>query len=594
MRTWSGVVAAAARRAAAASAPAVGASQWGRRSAVPVAPRHRPAPAHPVAPRAPLQARRLPPALPGGSRRTAATVAAAPAASHVGKPAPPAMLHDAEDDDEPGGGGDSVVQSIQSPFPAQHLLSTLQIGSLDGVQLRAAFDRYDSDNNGVLCVDEIRALVSEVASDSITPRELHRLTQRFMREFDANKDGLVQRTEFEEGIKRLAKELDPRAHYLAACIMVAFTGFSVTFPLAPDIIRMFELTMLEFGSFTTIFTFSRMLGNVPSSVIADTAGRRVVLCAGLSLVGLGVAGTAWANNYAELALLRVATGSGVAATFTAAGMYLSDISHSLNSARTRAPMMMATAAGTMLGPPIGGILLEAVGLRHTCGIVGGAIFMTAAAALVLLPETLQPSTGDRRMGLREGFRRTLSGWAPLLREREMRRLLALSYMWNLCFWGVQALFPLFFVELDMSSVTVGYIFMMNAAVNFVCAPAVAATADRFGKGYVAVPGAVIYAGGTALIPYATSLEALVGLMCVLQLGGSMAGVIMSWTIDSAPRRSRSQMQGLYNTVGDAGGMVGSTAGACVAEGISLGAAFHFEGVLLLIATAVYGFVCFFF
>eukprot|EP01065_Artemidia_motanka_P035318 TRINITY_DN43237_c0_g1_i1.p1 TRINITY_DN43237_c0_g1~~TRINITY_DN43237_c0_g1_i1.p1 ORF type:complete len:616 (+),score=176.75 TRINITY_DN43237_c0_g1_i1:55-1848(+) len=480
-----------------------------------------------------------------------------------------------------------LTGTVHSPFPAQHLLQTLRIGRLDVEDLRAAFDRYDTDGNGVLCINEVRELVSEVGGGRLSPEELNVTVTRFMKEFDTDGDQLVQREEFDRGIKRLAKELDPRAHYLAACILVAFSGFSVTFPLGPEIIKTFTLTNMEFGSFGAIFTLSRMLGNIPSSVLADIAGRRAVLCAGLTLVAVGVGGTASSSGYVDLALLRVATGMGVAATFTSAGMYLTDISHSLNSARTRAPMMMAMAAGTMLGPPIGGFLLEWGGLRHTCLVVSVSIVSTAAAAAVLLPETLEKKGTGPRRSLKEGIGATLAEWRPLLRDGEMRKVLCLGSVWNMSFWGVQAIFPLFFVQLDLSTVTVGYIFMMNAAVNFVCAPVVAVLADRCGKLAIVVPGALVFGVGVIAIPHATTMTELVGLMVVLQLGGSMAGTVMAHAIDIAPRQSRAQVQGLYNTVGDAGGMVGSTVGACVAELASLAAAFHFEGFALIVTFAAY-------
>ena len=42
------------------------------------------------------------------------------------------------------------------------------------------------------------------------------------------------------------------------------------------------------------------------------------------------------------------------ATASSPGMYVTDISHPLNSARTRAPMQMGMSAGLLIGPAIGG------------------------------------------------------------------------------------------------------------------------------------------------------------------------------------------------------------------------------------------------
>lgn len=52
-----------------------------------------------------------------------------------------------------------------------------------------------------------------------------------------------------------------------------------------------------------------------------------------------------------------------------AGMYVTDISHPLNSARTRAPMQMGMSAGLLIGPAIGGAVKTSCRLLTFCILV---------------------------------------------------------------------------------------------------------------------------------------------------------------------------------------------------------------------------------
>ena len=55
---------------------------------------------------------------------------------------------------------------------------------------------------------------------------------------------------------------------------------------------------------------------------------------------------------------------GVAAFTSGAFMYMSDISTALNRTRTMAPVMSGFQAGTAVGPAIGGVAVEYLGITN--------------------------------------------------------------------------------------------------------------------------------------------------------------------------------------------------------------------------------------
>merc|ERR1712217_641719 len=134
---------------------------------------------------------------------------------------------------------------------------------------------------------------------------------------------------------------------------------------------------------------------------------------------------------------------------TSAAMYVTDISHPLNSARTRAPMQMGMSAGMLVGPAFGGFLLENVGLQYTAMGVGVATWTTAAMASFLLPETLPKRciADDKPL---KGVGETLRSWKPILQDPQFRTILCWGWFYNAAFWGGMSLLPLVYVDLALS------------------------------------------------------------------------------------------------------------------------------------------------
>ena len=70
-------------------------------------------------------------------------------------------------------------------------------------------------------------------------------------------------------------------------------------------------------------------------------------------------------------------------------MYISDISNPLNRATSFAPISSAFTFGAAVGPGIGGILSESVGLRSCFDIVGVTFIIMGLTNLMIIPETLK-------------------------------------------------------------------------------------------------------------------------------------------------------------------------------------------------------------
>ena len=206
------------------------------------------------------------------------------------------------------------------------------------------------------------------------------------------------------------------------------------------------------------------------------------------MVAFGVGGIGFANSFEHLYLCRLLTGLGVAGISTAATLTLTDISTPLNRASTMAPIMSAFAAGTALGPALGGVLCDQIGVNPTFYIVGVSYFGLAAVNWALLDETMasnkpikfpwqskaKRSTVDQQETITESFTKAVGQWIPLLSEPPVRNVCIMNAFYWMALAGSQmTLLPLILTDpngLAMSATNVGQVYMGMSLIQVMGTP----------------------------------------------------------------------------------------------------------------------------
>ena len=132
----------------------------------------------------------------------------------------------------------------------------------------------------------------------------------------------ITRRQFRESLHTMSSKV----HYpllLPLSVSMLLTGLSVgvTSPIMPFISDNLQLTITQYGTVISSFAVSKMLLNVPSSILVDRYGRRPYLVHSLWFIGLGVAGMGIATDAIQLCLCRMVVGAGVAALTTASSHF---------------------------------------------------------------------------------------------------------------------------------------------------------------------------------------------------------------------------------------------------------------------------------
>ena len=96
-----------------------------------------------------------------------------------------------------------------------------------------------------------------------------------------------------------------------------------------------------------------------------------------------------------------------------------------------APVMAAFAAGTALGPAVGGMLADSLGLETTFSLVGGAFLANAVLNGAFLRETQsrrgegsrfvdEKNESEEVETIRNAFNNAVGQWKPLMRNPKVR------------------------------------------------------------------------------------------------------------------------------------------------------------------------------
>ena len=169
--------------------------------------------------------------------------------------------------------------------------------------------------------------------------------------------------------------------------VLVMAGQGVIGPVLPLFAREFGVGAATIGLTLSMFALARLILNVPLGLLSDRYGRRFLLVGGPIVTGVGMVGSGLAPSIEALLAWRFVAGAGSAMYMTGAMIYLTDISSPETRARFIGTNQGALLLGVSIGPGVGGLIAEFMGLRAPFIVVGVAAVGAAVYAFLRLPET---------------------------------------------------------------------------------------------------------------------------------------------------------------------------------------------------------------
>jgi len=376
-------------------------------------------------------------------------------------------------------------------------------------------------------------------------------------------------------VKKSIPLIDPVRHYLTLikgsgailviCLAttVSMIGHGIIAPVLPLFAKEFGVRTAAIGFVVATFGLSRLFMNLPSGMIAERYGVKLLMGIGLMLSALGLFFTGAANSILEMAAWRFVSGAGSAMFFTGAVSFIAFISSPQNRGRLMSLQIGSLLLGTDIGPIIGGVTADHLGFRWPFYIAG---IITAVAAVGLLIKLREVPDGDESSKHQQPQTRVQGR-----NKRDMRTIrdllanptfLMLSIFTLLVFFtrsgSRQTLMPLLAVDkVGMSATQLGFLFFLMTTMNLILAILAGALTDRFGRKAVILPGAFLTMMGLSFFAWTTTMPAFFGAAFLLGLGTGVIGPTpAAYAGDMAPPGKTGTTMGLYRTFGDLGLIIG--------------------------------------
>jgi MFS family permease len=235
--------------------------------------------------------------------------------------------------------------------------------------------------------------------------------------------------------------------------MAAFLTSSVNIAL-PYLKEEFHLGPVALGWIPLCYILAAAVVLMPFGRIADTAGRRLIFVAGLSIMFVGTAAAIFVDSYVLLIVFRVMQGTGSGMVFASSTAAVTVAYPRARRGFAMGVMAMAAYAGQAMGPPIGGVIVDHIGWRglFVVGACYGAVNLFLDAWLLRRAEWKESRSahfdwqGSVVYGLALSAFLLGTAWLPLV-EGVVLALVGIVGLAGFAWWESRAESPVFDVKL---------------------------------------------------------------------------------------------------------------------------------------------------
>jgi len=246
-------------------------------------------------------------------------------------------------------------------------------------------------------------------------------------------------------------------------------------------------------------------------------------------------------------------------------------------------------AGGLIGPVVGGLLVDSFGLPWTF-VLRAACLAGCVAAVVLSPDR---SVGVPKTESKPGFREQASLVADGMQGRWFALITVGSAVMILSLLRAarSIALPLWGDALSLSATTIGLIISAGTAMDFLLFVPAGMIMDRAGRKVAASICIGVFSVGLLLLPLSTGLAGFVIASMVIGLGnGFGAGINMTLGTDLAPRNAVSAFLGLWRLFGDVGKSAGPAVVGTIGAAIGLSASLFVTAGIVAVGLIVMVFV----
>lgn len=311
-----------------------------------------------------------------------------------------------------------------------------------------------------------------------------------------------------------------------------------------------------------------MIFDVPAGILVTRFGMRRTMISGVVLFGLAAVWAGLSPNLTSLLAARILAGISFALWSISRHSYIATTVPMDVRGRALSLFGGISRIATILGPLIGGLLAEFVGIRVPFYAQGGVALLT----LVMIIATTRNMVEPAQSGARHNVFRELGGVVTRHRRNFATAGVA-AIMLQFVRAGREFLIPVWGGEIGLGKDLIGYIATASFAIDSMLFPFVGYSMDRWGRKSTGIPAFIVLALALVLIPTTGSFGGLLAVGLLAGLGnGLSSGFVLIMGTDLAPRDNPGEFLGVWRLISDTGGAGGPIVIGGIAQVVTLGVA----------------------
>ncbi len=366
---------------------------------------------------------------------------------------------------------------------------------------------------------------------------------------------------------------------LAFALAILQVGFGIVTPIFPYYVVDLGARAIDLGFLAASFALTRIFLAGPMGRLSDRSGRKPILM--FSLIGFALANVvyAFAQDILVMIAARAVEGAVSAGFYPSANAYVSDVTTPDNRGTAMGYIAMGNMVGFVIGPTVGGILAEYLGIRIPFLIAAFGAIATLLAIVVFVqePEQTQSRLNNKdikRPPVLDVLRTNTKGYTAL----------GLSMFANMFALGIlEVAFTLdIVISYGISPLEIGLFFGVLGVITIIGNIVFGKMSDRIGRKWLIVIGSFVGALSLVVFMIATDVVGFYVGGAVLGIAMSMRGpTIQALTADLTDIQSYGTIMGMMGAISNSAYVVGPLLGGALYD--SSGSAFEALGVAVVVS-----------
>jgi multidrug resistance protein len=344
---------------------------------------------------------------------------------------------------------------------------------------------------------------------------------------------------------------------LAISLSILQIGFGIVTPIFPFYIVELGVGATELGVLAASFAFTRILLAGPLGGLSDRVGRKRVLLAALAGFAVSNLIYAYANTIIVMIIARSLEGGISAGFYPAANAFVSDMTTPENRGSAMGYLSMGNMVGFVVGPSLGGILAEYLGIRLPFVIAAAASLVTLVILNLIVNEP------ERQISLSELEKRRIPVREVFSKNAKAYSALGITMFANMFAIGIlEVAFMLDAVQrYAFSPLQIGVFFGVLGVIVIIGNIAFGKMSDRLGRKWLITSGSLVAALSLYFFMIASGVVDFYLAGAILGVAISMRGpTIQAMIADLSDARAYGSVMGTFGAISNSAYVVGPILG----------------------------------